>query len=60
MSRETSLGLTDIGDTLHDRLARAGLVEPRSAVEVTKLGVFIDACIAGRVEVKPRTLINLK
>ena len=59
-SRETAVWVSGIGHKLHDRLARAKLVEPRAAVEGTKLGAFIDAYIAGRVDVKPRTVINLK
>lgn len=60
MSRKTAVWLSEIGATLHDRLARAGLVTARAAVEGTKLGAFLDAYIAGRVDAKPRTIINLK
>ncbi len=60
VSRETAVWVKGIGRTLHDRLARAGLVTGRAAVEKTKLGPFIDAYIAGRIDAKPRTIINLK
>jgi len=60
LTRETSLWLGGIGDTLHDRLARVGLVQPRQAIEATKLGAFVDAYIPRRVDAKPRTIINLK
>jgi integrase len=59
VSRETAVWVGGIGSKLHDRLARAGLVKAR-AIEGTKLGLFIDAYIAGRVDAKPRTIINLK
>ena len=60
VSRETAVWLSGIGHKLHDRLARAALVEARAAIEGTTLGPFIDAYIAGRVDAKPRTIINLK
>lgn len=60
VSRETAVWVSRIGDKLHDRLVRAGLVEARAAVNGAKLGPFIDAYIAGRNDVKPRTIINLK
>src|SRR5271170_4065349 len=42
LARDTALWLGGIGDTLHDRLARAGLVQPREAAQAVKLGRFID------------------
>lgn len=60
VARETAVWVSGIGHKLHDRLARAGLVTARAAIEGTKLGPFIDAYIAGRVDAKPRTIINLK
>jgi integrase len=57
VSRETAVWVSGIGHKLHDRLARAGLVKARAAIE---LGAFIDAYIAGRVDAKPRTIVNLK
>ncbi len=60
VSRETSVWVSGIGAKLHERLARAGLVKARAGIEGTKLGPFIDAYIAGRVDAKPGTLINLQ
>src|SRR3970040_201191 len=45
VSREPAVWLGGVGAKLHDRLARAGLVSARTAVEATKLGAFIDAYI---------------
>lgn len=59
VSRETSVWVRDIRDQLHDRLSRAGLVEPRLAGG-SALGTFIDAYIAGRTDTKPGTVVNLK
>lgn len=60
VARETAVWVSGIGDKLHDRLTRAGLVEARASALGTKLGPFIDSYIAGRVDAKPRTIINLK
>jgi integrase len=60
VSRETAVWVGGIGHKLHDRLARAGLVQAKAAVGATKLGSFIDAYIAGRTDVKPWTVINFK
>jgi integrase len=60
LSRETSMWLTGIGDKLHARLARVELVQSRAGAGGTRLGAFTDAYIAGRVDTKPRTIINLK
>ena len=59
VSRETAAWVAGIGDKLHDRLARAGLVEPHEAANASKLGAFIEGYIKGRVDAKPRTIINL-
>ena len=58
--RETAVWLASIGDTLHSRLTRAGLVEPRAEVDAVKLALFIDSYIASRIDTKPQTVINLK
>lgn len=46
-----------IDDVLHDRLARVGLVKPRSQ---SRLGHFITDYIDGRQDIKPRTKWNLE
>ena len=57
-TEKTSVWLAGIGDDLHGRLARAGLVAPRESVT---LGTFIDSHIE-RCEgiVKPATLVRMK
>ncbi len=57
ISRETSIWVSGIGHKLHDRLARAGLVKSRTAIEGTKLGQFINGYLAQRQDVKPGTMI---
>jgi integrase len=44
----------------HKRLEAAGLVEPREDQERPTVAAWVDAYIAGRTDVKPRTKINLK
>jgi hypothetical protein len=48
--------LGDIGDALHNKLARVGLVQPRSAATLAK---FLDGYIASRIDLKPGTRNNL-
>ncbi|MGQ9649523.1 MAG: tyrosine-type recombinase/integrase [Phycisphaerae bacterium] len=57
--RETAVWVRGIGHKLHDRLARAGLVEARAGVETVKLAQFIDGYIAQRQDLKPSTLTVL-
>ena len=57
VSRETAVWLSGIGHKLHDRLARAGLVTPRADIDGARLGPFIDAYLAQRVDVKPGTMM---
>lgn len=57
MSRETANWLPGIGDTLHGRLAKAGLVQPREKAAAAKLGEFIDGYLAQRPDVKAGTMI---
>jgi hypothetical protein len=52
--------LTGIGDTLHDRLSRAGLVEPRAKADVVTLGAFIESYLSQRSDVKPGTMIVMR
>jgi len=59
----TAEWLGKIGDTLHAKLAGVDLVPPRQpteAPEQVRLVVFLDSYIAGRTDIKPRTLINLE
>lgn len=57
LARNTAMWLKDIGPTLHDRLARAGLVAPREANGAMKLGPSITALLDGRLDLKPATKI---
>ena len=52
IDRQTSLWLSDIGERLHNKLARAGLIEQRAA---SCLQAFLEAYAATRSEVKPST-----
>lgn len=45
-----------MSDELHGKLAATGLVPPRRSAT---LGKFIEEYIAGRADVKPKTLVNL-
>lgn len=54
--RDTAVWLEEIGDKLHDRLARAGLVDPRTPAPAVKLDAFIDGYLAQRADVKPATM----
>jgi integrase len=53
--RDTALWLADLGDTLHDRLARADLVAARENPGRVLLTSFIDTYIAQRLDLKPGT-----
>ena len=55
IERKTSVWLTEAGEVLRDRLARAGLIEPIVKGEQLKLGAFLDACITQRPDVKAGT-----
>ena len=58
---DTSIWLRDrCGEWLYDKLAGAGLVPEREAIKAETLIGFIDAYLAKRTDVKPRTLINLR
>ena len=54
---ETSRWLAGLDCELYEKLARVGLVKRR---EVTTLGAFTQSYIDGRVDIKPRTRINLE
>ncbi len=56
---ETARWVAEIDDKLHNKLARAGLVEPRTAGSLT-LGTWLDRYIGGRSDVRERTTINLR
>ena len=51
----------EIPDALAEKLVGVGLIAPRKKrqKDVTKLGEFIDAYLASRADIKPRTRINL-
>ena len=57
VSRETAVWLAGIGDTLHDRLVRAGLVGARAERDAVRLGAFLDDYLATRTDVKPSTML---
>jgi integrase len=55
---QTAAWVKDLGDVLYDRLARVGLVSPRSETRVT-LGALFDRYLAS-ITVKPSTEKNYK
>jgi integrase len=48
-----------IGDDLHAKLAKAGLVTPRQPAKQLCLGPFLDSYITGRTDLKDRTRMSL-
>jgi integrase len=64
VDRTTAAWLDAIGDAIHERLAKAELVEPREpaaatpAVEDVKLAELVERYIASRSRLKPNTLRN--
>ncbi len=55
IERQTSLWLAEIGQKLHDKLSKAGLIAPRVTAV---LGDFIAGYIKRRSDVKPGTTTN--
>ncbi len=53
IDRQTALWLADVGQTIHEKLAAVGLVEPR---ESSSLGLFLRSYLERRADVKPATL----
>lgn len=53
---DTARWLASIGDDLHDRIARVGLVRARSATHAT-IGAVLDACFEN-LDVKPSTRVR--
>lgn len=56
----TAEWVASIGDELHEKLAKVGLVEARASRHASKLGPFTAEYIASRSDVKHRTKINLE
>ena len=60
---ETADWLGKIGDALHAKLAKVGLISPRVGPEASgqgRLGAFLENYMAGRTDVKPSTRCNLE
>ena len=55
LDRQTALWLQDLGQSIHDKLAAAGLVEQRVS---SNLGDFIAGYIERRSDVEPGTVTN--
>src|SRR5437660_7924127 len=54
--RDTAAWLANVGAALHDKLARAGLINHREDnSHALALGPFVDAFLAGRDDLKPNT-----
>lgn len=58
--RGTSAWLRGLGDSLHKRIAAAGLTEPRADRMAAVLGPFVAKYIESRRDAKPRTILNLE
>src|SRR5262249_6514599 len=57
--RDTAVWLANIGAALHNRLARAGLIDRREKNAANlSLGPFVDAFLAGRDDLKPGTRLT--
>jgi integrase len=48
-----------LGDELHAKLVKVGLVKPRAPAPTTLLGPYFSAFIKKRTDLKPRTVSNL-
>jgi len=57
LDQETARWVSQLDNVTHGKLARVGLVEPRESQNAT-LGAHIEAYLARRTEVKPRTVIS--
>lgn len=57
LDQETARWVSDLDKVTHTKLSRVGLVEPRENQNAT-LGAHIEAYLARRTEVKPRTVIS--
>lgn len=60
---ETAAWLGKIGDPLHGKLAKAGLVTPRespTAAKQSTLGEFLQGYMVSRTDIKPSTRCNLE
>jgi len=62
---ETAAWVANISDTIHNRLAQAGLVQPRQGTALTALAAsrleeHIDRYIQSRTKLKPNTVRNYK
>ena len=54
---DTARWVADLNDRIRDRLARAGLVRQVSSAI---LADFVDSYVAGRTDLKPRTIIKFR
>ena len=55
MEQETADWLRKIDDTLHQRIAKTGIIEPREQKAAATLGPFLEDFTAKRADVKPAT-----
>lgn len=49
-----------LGDELHAKLVKVGLVKPRTPAPVALVGAYFDALIEKRTDLKPSTVANLE
>jgi len=57
MEQETADWLRKIDDTLHQRIAKTGLIEPREQQATATLGGFVDGYIERRTDAKPASKV---
>ncbi len=60
LSDQSADWLHKLDDTVHEALARTGLVSPRKVVEVPTLSTWLDSVIVSRTDVKPNTTSKLR
>ncbi len=60
IASEATQWLTRISDTLHDRIARTGLIEARHSNNVHTLGELVEKCVEAAQHKKPATVIKIK
>lgn len=57
---ETAQWVAELDDSLAEKIARVGLIEPRATAKVSTLEKFIDNYIESRANLKPNTSRNYK
>jgi len=56
----TAEWLAGLPEAVHRRLVKAGLAQPRARRECPTLGAWLETCIAGRTDLKPNSVRNMR